>query len=268
MALSFVLLAGLLSACNKPKIADKDGAAKRYTMTEITKEGYEGIFTMNEDDTFSPLPGDIPGYEGSTDETSPERFLWYTDNGVSFTELIPKVNNETPLVIIYNDDSSMPKKDSWYLERYEPLGPTIGAHVWLDEDKTMYLSEKDMLEGTSAYEVLSSSETQSRDEDHELQEISGSDVKLPIKNVERNTDILRGLTYGKKYAFKYLQGTRTKRVDIVADTYAFQSAEVIEMNAPYNQTENGYFILNLPLGIAKGFYYISDMGFFYFTGED
>lgn len=266
LILSLLLMSGSLASCKEPVVADKDGAAMRYTMDEIEEEGYEGLFTLNTDETFSPLPADVPGYKDVTEETDPERSLWYTDNNVSFTELIPKVNSETPIVVIYNNDSAMPEKTSWYLERYEALGATFGAHIWLDEDKTMYISEEDALEGTSAEDVLSSGN--SEDENHEIQEISGSSTKLPIQNVENNVRMLLGLTYGKKYTVKYLQGTKTKTVDIIADTYGFQSSEIIPMNAPYLQTEKGYFIINLPAGIKKGFYYISDLGFFYYTGED
>lgn len=250
----------------KRKIADKDGAALRYKFDEIEEEGLEGLFTLNKDGTFSPLPDEIPGFAGATTEADPSRFIWYTDNGENFTELIPKVTPETPIVIIYNDDSSMPDKGSWYLERYEPLGATIGAHIRLEANKTMYLSESDMLNGTSAQKAFSSKDTKSKDAEHELMEISGASVKLPIQNVDPNISMLLGLSHGKKYTFKYLQGTKTKRVNIVADTYAFQSKEIVTLSAPYQQTENGYFIINFPIGLKRGYYYISDLGFFFYDG--
>lgn len=248
----------------KKKIADKDGAALRYSFKDIEDDELEGLFTLNSDDTFSPLPDEIPGFAGETNEASPDRFIWYTDNGENFTSLIPTVTPKTPIVIIYNDDSSMPDKNSWYLERYEAVGATIGAHIRLGTDKTMYLSEEDMLAGTSAKKVFKSKETSSKDEEHELMEVSGASVKLPIANVDENMNLLLGLTYGKKYTFKYLQGTKTKKVNIISDAYAFQSKEIITLNAPYKQTENGYFIINFPMGLKKGFYYISDLGFFYY----
>lgn len=250
----------------KKKIADKDGAALRYTYKDIEKDDLEGLFTLNADGTFSPLPDNLPGFAGATDEADPTRFLWYTDNGENFTNLIPTVTPDTPIVIVYNDDSSMPEKTSWYLERYEPVGATIGAHVKLGTDKTMYLSEEEMLDGTSASKAFKSSETSSRDEEHALMEVSGASVKLPIDNVDENINMLLGLTYGKKYTFKYLQGTKTKKVNIIADAYAFRSKEKINLNAPYKKTENGYFIINFPMGLKKGFYYISDLGFFYYDG--
>ena len=263
--LTLSLSAAMMTGCKK-KIADKDGAALRYSYDKIEEEGYEGLFTLNKDGTFSPMPDDVPGFAGRTSDADPSRFLWYTDNGENFTNLIPTVTPETPIVIIYNDDKAMPAKNSWYLERYEALGATIGAHVKLDPDKSMYLSEEDMLEGTSAKSRFSSKETKSKDEDHELMEISGASVKLPISNVETNINMLLGFTYGKKYTFKYLQGTKMKKVSIIADAYAFQSKEVIPMSAPYEQTENGYFVINFPMGLERGFYYISDLGFFFYDG--
>ena len=159
----------------------------------------------------------------------------------------------------------MPEKNSWYLERYDPLGATVGAHIYLASDKTMYISEEDMLAGTSAKRSFTDKNNKSRDKEHALIEVSGSSVKLPIKNVEPNVRMLLGLTYGKKYTFKYLQGTKTKKVSLIADAYAFQSKEIIPMQAPYQQTDKGYFIINMPTGLKKGFYYISDLGFFYYN---
>ena len=252
-----------LAGCKK-KIADKDGAALRYSYNDIEKKKLEGLFTLNADGTFSPLPSDIEGFTGTTKASSPDRYIWYTDNGENFTELIPTVTPETPIVIIYDSDKSMPDKDSWYLERYEPMGPTIGAHVKLGKDKTMYLSEEGILPNTSAEKVFKDSENSSRDDDHALMEVSGASVKLPIDNVEPSMEMLLGLSYGKKYTFKYLQGTKTKSVDIIADAYSFQSKELLPISAPYKKTENGYFIINFPIGLKSGFYYITDLGFFYY----
>lgn len=264
LLLAFLLMFQYAAAGCKKKIADKDGAALRYTFKEIEEEGMEGLFTLNADETFSPLPSNIPGFAGDTTTADPTRYIWYTDNGENFTELIPTVTPETPIVIVYNNDSAMPEKTSWYLERYEPLGATIGAHVLLGTDKTMYLSESKMLDGTSAQKVFSSRDTKSSDAKHELIEVSGASVKLPISNVDKNLEMLLGLDYGKKYTFKYLQGTKTKKVNIIADAYVFQSKEIVSLTSPYKQTENGYFIINFPMGLKKGFYYISDLGFFYF----
>lgn len=265
LLLIIAMMAGTFTGCKK-KIADKDGAALRYTYEEIEEERLEGLFTLNADGTFSPLPDNVPGYAGATTGEDPTRFLWYTDNGENFTSLIPTVTPETPIVLIYNDDKSMPEKTSWYLEEYEPLGATIGMHVRLDPDKTMYLCEEEMLDGTSANDVYKSSETKSKDEEHELMEVSGASSKLPISNVETNVNMLLGLTYGKKYTFKYLQGTKTKEVSIIADAYGFKSKQIIPMTVPYEQTELGYFVINFPVGLQRGFYYISDLGFFYYNG--
>lgn len=263
LMLAVILAAGMLTGCKK-KIADKDGASLRYSYKEIEDEKLEGLFTLNADKTFSPLPEGLPGFNGAVTEADPTRYIWYTDNGQNFSDLIPVVTDETPIVIIYNSNDSMPKIDSWYLERYEPLGATIGAHVVLTPDKKMYLSEEDILDGTSAKKVFDEHDRKSKDTEHELLEVSGASVKLPIDNVEPNVSMLIGLTYGKKYNFKYLQGTKTKEANIVADTYAFQSREIITMQAPYKQTEDGYFVINMPSGLMRGFYYISDLGFFYY----
>lgn len=263
LLLAVVMAAGMMTGCKK-KIADKDGASLRYTYSDIEDEELEGLFTLNADKTFSPLPDSLPGFGGTAAESDPSRFVWYTDNGQEFTDLIPVVTEETPIVIIYNSDKAMPALDSWYLERYEPLGATIGAHIDLTPDKKMYLTEEGILEGTSAEKAFESRKTRSKDEKHELIEVSGASVKLPIDNVEPNVGMLLGLTYGKRYTFKYLQGTKTKKLSIIADTYAFQSKEIISMQAPYKQTEDGYFIINMPSGLMRGFYYISDLGFFYY----
>lgn len=261
-----IILLFSLTGCKEKKLADRDGAVKRYTYEEIDSEGFEGLFTLNSDDTFSILPSGLPGFDGRTDQKDPTRFVWYTDNGQSFTDLIPTVTEKTPIVIIYNSDASLPDKTTWYLEKYRPLGATIGAHVYLDYEDNMYLTEEGMLPGTSAAQAYRSASNNSKDKEHELVEISGASSKLPIKNVDMNNSLLLGLDYGKKYTFKYLQGTKPKAVDLIADAYAFQAEEYIPLTSPYKQTENGYFEINLPEGLASGFYYVSDLGFFYYEG--
>lgn len=249
----------VFTSCGERKIADEDGASLRYTYAEIEEEGLAGLFTLNKDKTFSPLPTNVPGFAGLTTNSDLSRYIWYSDSVSNFTSLIPIVTTNTPIVAIYGNDQEMPDIGSWYVERYKFLGSTIGAHITLTEDKKMYISVGDSLSGTTASDTFSTEET--NDERHEIIEISNA-TALPINNVDTNMDVLLGLEHNKVYSFKYLQGTKTKAIDLLADTYIFQSYKFIRLYSPYKKTDKGYFVINLPTNLDPGYYYISDLGFF------
>ena len=257
--LLLVLGAGLfyIRSKNAP-VLDKEGNPLRYTYEDIEKEGHTGVFVHNTDDTFSPAIRSMPGYEGETEASSPERFLWYVETDKSIDELIPTVTPESELVIIYDIDGDLP--ESYYLEKFNLKGYSIGAHVFLGDDKTMFLSDEEPLPGSQAASALSQMDDNT-DGLYEIAEISGS-TTLPIRNVDPNMQILLGLEKDKLYNFSYYQGTKEKEVTFKADTKVFQSERYIPISTPYRKTNNGYFIVNLPQNLPNGYYYLSDIGFF------
>lgn len=239
-------------------IADSDGNPLRYTFEDIEDKGLTGVFVHNEDDTFSPAIQGMPNFQGETDKKDPARYVWYVETDESIGNYIPTVTAKSELVVVYNKDGDLP--GSYYLERYGIKGYTIGAHIRLGEDKTMYLCAKDSLSGSQANAMLSKMEANTDDE-YTISAISGSDV-LPIGNVDPNMQMLLGLEKDKLYKVRYYQGTKEREATFRADTKVFQSEQFIPITTPYQKTSKGYFIVNLPLNLSNGYYYLSDIGFF------
>lgn len=254
-----LLVAGFtyIRSKNQP-VLDKDGNPLRFTYEELEEEGRVGVFVHNSDDTFSPAIMTMPGYDGQTEDTDPSRYLWYVETDKSIDELIPTVTGESELVIVYDIDGDLP--ESYYLEKYALKGYTIGAHIYLGEDKSMFLSAEEPLAGSQAASFLNSMEDNT-DGIYEIGSISGAE-SLPIKNVDPNMQILLGLEKDKLYKFGYYQGTKEKEATFKADAKVFQSERYIPISTPYRKTNNGYFIVNLPQNLPNGYYYLSDIGFF------
>ena len=108
-----IMMCAMLTGCGKSASATKDGNSLRLSYEDIEKDDGSGIYVLNKDKTFSPILSDMPGYSGSTDRASSERYVWYTDNKTNITSLIPTVTQGTPLVAIYDSSDDMP--DEWYL---------------------------------------------------------------------------------------------------------------------------------------------------------
>ena len=241
-----------------PPTVDKYGNPLRYTFEEIDEEGLTGVFVHNEDGTFSPAIRSMPNFQGEVEDTSSDRFIWYVETDKDIDEMIPTVTPGSELVIVYNVDGDLP--ESYYLEKYALRGYTIGAHIFLADDKKMFLSSEDTLQGSQAGAMLTQMETNT-DDIYEIGEISGS-AALPIKNVDPNMMLLLGLEKDKLYEFKYYQGTKEREATFRADAKVFQSDRFIPISTPYKKTNNGYFIVNLPENLPDGYYYLSDIGFF------
>ena len=239
-------------------VADKDGNPLRYSFQELDEKGVTGVFVHNEDGTFSPCIHNMPNFEGPTEEQSASRFLWYVESDESIGNFIPMVTDNNELVVIYNMDGDLP--ESYYLEKYALRGYTIGAHIYIDEEKTLTLSAEDSLEGSQASAMLNKMEANTDDE-YIISEISGSDV-LPINNVDPNMGLLLGLQKNKLYRIRYYQGTKAREATFRADTKVFQSQKYIPISTPYKKTNKGYFVVNLPQNLSNGYYYLSDIGFF------
>lgn len=251
-----MLLTGL-TACGGAS-ADKDGNALKMSYEDIEKDNGSGIYILNKDKTFSPILSDMPGYAGSTSESSPNRYIWYTDNETNITSLIPTVTQGTPLVAIYDSDSNMP--DDWYLEKYTSKGYTVGMHIVLSDDKTMQISTDDSLSNSSAGDSMSKI-SNGDDDVYNIEKISGTSA-LPIGNVDNNMQILLGFEKNKNYSFEFYQGTKLQKLTLTADTKVFQSSDYTALKEPYKKTSKGYFIINLPINLKSGYYYLSDIGFF------
>lgn len=255
--IGLIVLMIALTGCGKQATATKDGNKVKESYKDIEENKESGIYVLNQDKTFSPILPDLPGYAGSTSKSSSDRYVWYTDNDTNVTNLIPTVTPSTPLVAIYNNTSDMPT--DWYIERYKSKGYTVGMHISLADDKTMQIIPEDKLSGTSAASALK--KISGDDDEYTINSISGASV-LPIDNVDNNMMILLGFEKNKEYTFEFYQGTKLRRINMLADTRIFQSSQYIALKDPYKKTSKGYFIINLPINLQSGYYYLSDIGFF------
>ena len=258
--LSVFLLALLLSGCgNNEPIADKKGETLSLTYEDIKTEGREGYFVLNKDNTFSPLVNSFQGYAGEiTDakELTKSRYLWFTDEPVKISGLIPVVTKDTPLVAVYNTTTAMP--ETCTLEKYDYKGYTLGTHIIRNEDNSLSLITQDTMPGTTAQELLSSV----ADEDsYMITEINGNDV-LPVNNIDNNMALILGLEKNKMYTINFFKGTEYKEAKISADTQVFQASSFVSLNNPYNKTKKGYFKINLPENLQTGYYYFTGLGMF------
>lgn len=255
-----------LTGCGESKkqapVATKKGELAQYTFEEINTDKAEGIFVMNNKDSFTPLISGIPGFQGITSEANPKRFLWFTDNEMKVSNLIPTVTPDKPLVAIYNSNSEMPKE--WYVEKYEDKGYTVGCHFFLREDKSMFISMKNTLGSTTAAKQID--ELKAIDTEYAVVTVNG-DSQLPINNIDPNMEMLLGLQQGKVYAFEFYKGTKATPLSLYADTRAFQSESFTPITTPLNKTEKGYFIINMPIGLKDGYYYLNNLGFFKYESE-
>lgn len=257
--LLILILALSLSSCREKKqTVSSDGEMLFMSQDEIDRKGWEGFFVLNKDGTYTPVMDAAEGYAGRiSDNTSIyTRYLWFHNNKVNISDLIPTVSPKTPLVAIYGSDGNMPSE--YTLEKYDYKGYTIGCHIYKDEDDTMLIETEDTLTGSSAGDVLKNYDDQ---ENYIISKINDSD-KLPLKNVDNNMQILLGLEKDKYYEFSFYSGTKFETVRLTADTLILQSEDLFVLKNPYTRTTDGYFTINLPDNLEAGYYYICDVGLF------
>lgn len=263
-ALFFVLVFTLSSCGPKEDVnPNRTKEMSSYTLDEIYKQKKFGFFVMNGDDTFTPINGNWEGAKNEATMFDSSRYIWVSDSTSNkdeenYSRLTPVVTSETPLVAIFSSSAEMP--DSYTLERFKPLGYTIGSKVSLSEN------EKDMFVSTS--EVASSSDFaqiikgKKLDEMLEVYKINDS-AELPIQNVDTDVNVLIGLEKNKYYKFNVFVGTSTKELSARADTLVCKSKDVIELQNPIQKTDKGYFKVNLPDNLKTGQYYsLNDFGVF------
>lgn len=243
-------------------VTDEDGNPMNYSDEDLgirTLDGEEGIFILNKDGTFSPVISDFEGYTESED-ASPTRYLWFTENKVEISKLIPVVKKGSKVVFVYNKNENFPA--NFTLEKYAYRGYTIGLHVFRDEDNSLYLKTVDALSGSYAAKQL---EELSDEELYRISRINESE-SLPYENVDNNMELLLGLDGGEQYNFSFFKGTKFVTFTSIADAQAFQSESMVVLSNPFSKTEKGYFEINLPDNMKDGYYYICGLGMFKYEG--
>lgn len=258
LSITSLALVFLLSSCS----ADTSDALleKAYYSEEEMgihqSDGLQGIYVRNEEELFSPVIAGFDGYKGQSDKVNLKRYIWFCDP--EYLNLIPEVNNQSKLVMVYNSEDAMPK--NIYLEKYDFKGYTAGCHMYNKGEK-IYLKSKKSLANSYINNQLSY-----LDDENEYEIISIND-QFPIKNIDNNIEMLLGLEFDKYYEFKFFKGTKIMSMTVLADTLVFQNSDAIALDDPYMKTENGYFEVNLPKGLAKGYYFIAGQGLFYYAGD-
>ena len=254
----------ILCSCGKSEpVATASGEMLKLTADEIGQydpTGREGYFVLNEDETFTPLATTMYGFDGKTEESSPSRYLWYSDSSFNTTDLIPHVTSDRKLVIFTNSSAVLPKTIT--LEKYAYKGATLGMHFYTDVAGNMYIISSDPLPGSDGARISSYSE----ETRYTVLSVNGSE-QLPVDNIDNNLEMLLGLEEGKYYTFEFFKGTRFLTLEVKSDTKTYQSEDVILISNPFQVTRNGYFIVNLPDNLQEGFYYVESAGLFYYGEE-
>jgi len=258
-----ILTCFFLASCGQKKEeVAKDGGPISYTLDEIYSNKTFGFYVRNTDGTFTPVNSLAEGFNGTVTSYDPSRFVWWCDvntknKKVDYNRITPRVTKKTPLVAVYSSSNDMP--DQYILERYAPLGYTIGTHFSLSEDgKGIYMQTNSPCSTSDMASILSG---KGYDQQLEVAEINGR-KKLPYSNVDTDINVLLGLQKGKYYKITVYSGTSTRVATTKADTRVFKSREVTVLDSPLKKTQNQYFIVNLPDNLKHGYYYINDAGMF------
>lgn len=258
-----ILVSLIFSACNTTApVAEKNGEMIRYTMEDIRDKEYFGFYVKNKDNTFTPVMRSASGYDGQTTSYDPSRYIWYSNTeDTNLTKLIPKVKEDQPLVGIFESNASMP--DEYTLEKYNFQGSTIGCDFNLDVDgQTVFIDPKNLCRFSEMEDALT--ELDLTKEQYRLESFTSANLQdfVPWSNIDTDTNKLVGLDTDKLYRISFFIGTKYKELQIKADTRYFKSSGVTVLSIPFDTTKNGYFNVNLPDNLTKGFYYINDIGLF------
>lgn len=259
--LLMVLFTSLLfTGCDqKIAVSDEDGNPMTYSQEDLgvsNLDGKEGFFVLNTDGSLSPVISDFTGYSTCQGESTPDRFLWFTENEYEIMKLIPVVGKNSKVVFVYNSDKKIP--DRFTLEKYAFRGYTVGVHFYRDIDDSMYIETTDALLGTYAAASL---EKVDDEKEYRIKKVNDSE-SLPLDNIDNNMELLLGLEKDRYYNFSFFKGTKYITFTTIADTQVFQSEKLIELSNPYEKTEDGYFVVNLPSNLEDGYYYICGLGMF------
>lgn len=280
-----VLCIFTLSGCgNKNTVQmDKDGGKVSYTMKQIQSGKKYGFYVMNRhgaaEPTFTPLLTDVEGTaltsSDSTGQSSDEgtKYFWWCDYSVkdqkiNHRKLLPVVSKKHPLVYIQGDSSNMP--DSYSLDIYKDLGPTVGAKVGVtDAGDGIFLSPDDCESHSSMYNTLSQMKLDGEEKLSVTAISSGRQMKPVGKTIVNSVDtevnalLCFSGARGRLFRFKVVHGTQTEYMDVRADTEIFKCLDSVDLGPTLKETDYGYFIVPLPKNIKSGLYYtINGVGVF------
>lgn len=244
------------TACSKQELADRRGEMLFYDQEELT----DGFYIRNEDGTFTPVMHGAEGYGGMVLESSPDRYLWFTENTFAMKGLIPVLNKKAELVAVFSDDSAMPP--AYTLEKYKERGYTIGVKLYKDGTRMYFKTRSDDICSDSQI-GMGIAGTQNLPSEVNLSEFNEKS-SMPFSSVDQNLNMLLGLKENGRYQIGFYVGTYFMSKEAIADTLVFQSEQIYQLTSPFKKTKEGYFIMNMPESSEKGYYYICDAGLFYY----
>lgn len=260
--MSLVILNCLtFASCGDEKtlVTDK-GEQVEYDITELIEDGFYSMDVSKK--SFVSLMTGASGFQGIIIEHNPSRYIWLGNNEADLIKLIPEIDNKkTKLVVVGTEADSLP--DTYVLEKYSPLGYTIGTTFSTAESgDTLYMHTTDTCESSMAAGELKNSSADM----FPIHKINDS-KNIPLDNIDPDINMLLGLEKNKTYKLSIFKGTQYKELELVADTLVFKSVDFIELDTPFEVTDEGYFFINLPKNLKNGYYYINDYGLFKYTGD-
>ena len=267
IVLLMLVMTLFVTGCGDDIAFSKDGTAARYSLSDIYSGELFGFYMLDEEGDFRPL---MSNYTGSAVEDTPQasqKYIWWADykyksDYLEFDKMVPGLNKDSKVVIIYDSGKDIP--EDLVLEKYENLGATVGANFFIGEDNdSLYVSDSDVIETSQIGKALKYYETDRT----EVLKINGSS-DLPIKNVDRDMNVLLGLEKDKFYEFTIYLGTSNTTVTVPADTTILKCTNSIRLTDSVKKTEDQYFELQLPENLAPGYYRINNSGLFKVLSPD
>lgn len=200
---------------------------------------------------------------GQTLFGSNNRVAWFTDETLVGVPILYKGSK-----LIYYTNADVPSE--FVIEKFDDLGYSIGAcGFMMDESQHCYIPINQggyYSESSDFYKVYSDITTNE----------NSAATKLIIDNINEQWvsedyigekhNVLLGLIPNQKYIFDIYYGTVHTSYELCADSITLASAEEgHHVTSNYELYNSTIAVIDLPSDMEDGYYYINNMGFFYYT---
>lgn len=226
---------------------DEEGNLISYTRSELTS----GLYIKDGDTFYRPLRYGM-AFSQVGDDLDTSRFAWMLE-GVDQT--IPEVGTSQDIILI---SGSYPTSDI-KLQHFTDMGATVGCQ-FSNAGEGNILFANGVCQGTSmsrAWAAMISNIANVR-----IEELNES--PFPTELIGTDTGLLSGLQQGGFYKIGYYEGTQFEQMTVKADT-RYWVEDALFVLSDYEQTRDGYFILELSPELPAGLYCINGYGLFYYT---
>ena len=239
----------------------RHGSNGDYTVSVIEDEAdipNDSYYVAKADGTYHKPYLGMTSYmsDSAPYQADPMRVCWF---GKDFDRIPTMYKGEE---IVYR--SSQEFTPSFYLERYQDIGYTIGISGLAPAKDGRYSFSTDprsgYIDGDSAarelFELGSHTAT--------LEKIGG--VQLRSGNISQAGTIL-GLEHGRRYKLDVYIGTEVNEYTIAADVRAFSSFEMIKLT-DYEYTGGNVITVRLPKALESGYYVVCGYGMFRYIDSE